>query len=100
MRRELLEETGCQATTLVPLGQLDVDSGRLQTTMWAYYAPGVVAVASGPQGEELDLELLTVTPSELTRRLVAGEFRMAAHLALIAAAAARGLFALELSQIA
>ena len=40
-RRELLEETGCEAGELVSLGQFHVDSGRLETQQWAFFAPDV-----------------------------------------------------------
>ena len=90
MRRELLEETGCKAAELELLGRLDLDSGRMQTTEWAFFARSVQVVAAGPSGEEHDLEVVFVTPRELRRLVTDGEFRMAAHLAVLGLALVRG----------
>jgi ADP-ribose pyrophosphatase len=91
VRRELLEETGCQASTLEPLGRFDLDSGRMQTAQWGFVARDVQVVAAGPTGDEPDLELLFVRPDELRQLALDGEFRMAGHLALLAAALLRGV---------
>lgn len=91
VRRELLEETGCEATGVEPLGCFDLDSGRMQTVEWAYFAPDARVVAPGPSGEEEDIEVVFVQPEELLELVVAGEFRMAGHLAVIAAALLRGV---------
>ena len=91
-RRELLEETGCEAGEgMRELGRFDLDSGRMQTTEWAFFAPRAYVVAEGPSGDETDLEIVFVTPEELRRLVIAGEFRMAAHLAVIGAALVHGL---------
>ena len=89
--RELLEETGCEAGPLELLGRFDLDSGRMQTAQWAFLAPRARVVAPGPTGEEPDLEVLFVEPEELRELVRTGEFRMAGHLALLAAAVVRGL---------
>jgi ADP-ribose pyrophosphatase len=91
IRRELLEETGCDAAALEPLGRFDLDSGRMQTAQWCFFARNVRVVAPGPTGDEPDLELLFVRADELRRLALDGEFRMAGHLALLAAALLRGL---------
>lgn len=91
VRRELFEETGCEAGTIELLGRLDLDSGRMQTTQWAFFAPNVRVVTDRPSGEEVDLEVVFVSPDELYALARAGDFRMAAHLAVLAAAFVRGL---------
>jgi ADP-ribose pyrophosphatase len=92
VRRELLEETGCRAGELVPLGSYVVDSGRLETLQWSFFAPGVSHEREPSDDEGLSLEFLE--PSELGRRIRAGEFRHSVHLALIGSAVIGGLIAL------
>jgi ADP-ribose pyrophosphatase len=89
--RELLEETGCQAEEVEPLGTFDLDSGRMQTKQWAFFAPRARIVAPGPSGEEEDIEIVFVRPAELLELVGRGEFRMAGHLAVVAAALVRGI---------
>jgi ADP-ribose pyrophosphatase len=90
IRRELLEEAGCEAGELVPLGRLTADSGRMETRQWAYFAPAARRVRDGPSGDE-DLELRFVDPSELRRLIVGGELVQAIHLGIVGIALARGL---------
>jgi ADP-ribose pyrophosphatase len=89
IRRELLEETGCEAGEIVSFGQLYTDSGRMETRQWAFYAPEVRVVRDGPVGDE-PLELVFVEPRELGDLVRAGGFRHCPHLAVIAAAVLRG----------
>jgi ADP-ribose pyrophosphatase len=86
VRRELLEETGCRAASVVPIARFDVDTGRMQTVEHAFFAPEVEVVASAPSGEEADLEVIFATPDELRDAIRDGEFRMAAHVAVVGAA--------------
>ena len=88
--RELLEETGCEAEQVELLGAFDLDSGRMQTVQWAYVGRARV-VADGPSGEEAEIEIVFVRPSELLDLLASGDFRMAGHLAVVGAALVRGL---------
>jgi ADP-ribose pyrophosphatase len=92
-RRELLEESGCRAGELVLLGQLHVDSGRMETEQWAFLAPDVDVVDAQPTGDE-DLELTFVTPGELRELIVRGEFNLAAHVGIVALAVLSGHLAL------
>lgn len=89
-RRELLEETGCQASRLELLGCLHTDSGRMETRQWAFFAPDAPVVAAAPTGDE-QLELVFVETDELRRLIAAGEFRQAIHLGIVCTALARGL---------
>lgn len=93
VRRELLEETGCEADQLVNLGRLHVDSGRLETQQWAYFAPDVCVVNDCPTGEE-ELELLFVTPLELKERILDGEFNLSVHVGMVGLALLSGYLAL------
>jgi ADP-ribose pyrophosphatase len=92
-RRELLEESGCQAGKLVLLGQLHVDSGRMETQQWAFFAPDVDIVDEQPTGDE-DLELTFVTPGELRELILSGEFDLAAHVGIVGLAVLSGHLAL------
>jgi ADP-ribose pyrophosphatase len=83
-RRELLEETGCRCGEVFPLGRLLVDSGRFETQQWAFYAPGA-HVVDVPTGDE-ELCLRFVSPEDLRRLILGGEFNPAAHVATIALA--------------
>ncbi len=89
-RRELREETGCSADELVPLGQFVVDSGRLETIQWAYFAPRLRVVDEHPQPGE-PLETLFVEPVELRRLIVEGEFDLGVHVAMVGRAVLAGL---------
>ena len=91
-RRELLEETGCNAGAIELLGALDLDAGRMQTTQWAFFAPDARVVTARLTGEEEDIDVMFVSPDELIALIREGDFRMAAHMAILAAAFARGLF--------
>jgi ADP-ribose pyrophosphatase len=93
IRRELLEETGCEAAELRLVGEFHTDSGRMQTRQWAFFAPSVRVVRDGPVGDE-QLELLFVGRGDLGGLIADGSFRMAPHLAVVAAAVAAGAFTL------
>ena len=89
-RRELLEEVGCAAERLELIGRFDMDSGRMQTREYAFYAPSVRVVGE-PTGEEPGLEVVFVSSLELRDYVQEGQFRMAGHLAVLASAFVRGL---------
>jgi len=93
IRRELLEETGCEAGELLQVGVFHTDSGRMETRQWAYFAPSVRVVRDGPSGDE-PLELRFVEQGELRVLIAEGSFNMAVHLGVVAAAVAHGAFAL------
>jgi ADP-ribose pyrophosphatase len=88
-RRELREETGCEAGKLVLLGRLHVDSGRLETRQWAFFTPDARIVDEHPTGDE-DLELIFVTPGELEALVLRGEFNLAVHVAMVGLAVLSG----------
>jgi ADP-ribose pyrophosphatase len=88
-RRELLEETGCEAGALVLLGRQHVDSGRLETQQWGFFAPEARVANEQPTGEE-ELELIFVTSAELKDLVLRGEFDHAMHVALVGLAVLGG----------
>ncbi len=88
-RRELLEETGCEARELVELGWHHVDVGRSATRQWAFFAPDARVVRDAPVGDE-ELELLFVTPQELRALVADGTFRAALHITVIGLACLLG----------
>jgi ADP-ribose pyrophosphatase len=88
-RRELLEETGCEAQELVLLGRLHVDSGRLETQQWAWFAPNARIVSYVPSADE-PLEHLFVTPAGLKDLINTGEFNLSIHVGMIGLAVFSG----------
>ena len=92
-RRELLEETGCEARELVLLGQLHVDSGRLETQQWAFFAPAVRVLNERPTGEE-ELEVFFATPADLRKSILRGEFKLSVHVGMVGIAVISGRLAL------
>lgn len=90
MRRELLEETGCEAQEMIDLGLFHVDSGRMATRQRCFFADGVRVVGE-PSGEEQDFEVVFIRLDELAGYVRDGSFRMVGHLGIAAAAAFRGL---------
>lgn len=87
--RELREETGYDAGTLIPLGGLLPDSGRLANRAWGFFAPGAVPVGATPE--------LTVVPMALPAFFDAmrqGRLDHAVHIALAGLAMLHGHLAL------
>jgi ADP-ribose pyrophosphatase len=95
-RRELLEETGCRAGEIISLGEMFVDSGRLQTRQESFFAADCDVVRSAPSGEE-HLETVFVPASTLVELIARRDIRHASQLGAVAAAAARGLLPLTRS---
>ncbi len=92
VRRELLEEACCEADALEQLACFHVDTGRMQTRQFAFFAPGARVVAEAPTGEE-ELEVVFVPSAELVELVRSGEFRMAGHVAIVAVALVKGRLA-------
>ena len=80
-RKELLEETGCVADRVIPVGCLRPDTGRLGNRMWVFFAPGVERRAA--KGEEADVEVVVATPAELSQWITDGAFDHALHVAAL-----------------
>jgi ADP-ribose pyrophosphatase len=89
-RRELLEEAGCTADELVPLGAVFPDSGRLTSRAWTYFAPAARVVSAPRSHPDEPLDLVFVRPERLGELMAAGEFASAGHLAAVSLALLRG----------
>ena len=75
-RRELIEETGCEAREWIDLGQFAVDANRGAGRANFYLARGVHRVAA-PTGGDLEVQHpLLLTRVELAAALAAGEFKV------------------------
>jgi ADP-ribose pyrophosphatase len=88
-RRELREETGLEASSLVNLGCFYPDTGRLQIQSHAFLAR---AAAPADRTGERELETRFVTLAELRNMMRTLEFRHQLHWAVYAAAALHGAF--------
>lgn len=83
-KREVLEETGCEARTWIDLGRFVVDANRGCGTAYAYLALGARRVAT-PNADDLEpQELLHLSRAEVERALFAGEFKVLPWANLIA----------------
>ena len=91
-RRELLEETGHEATEWIPLGRYVVDGNYGSGAMHAFIAMGARKVREANSGDHEEQELLTMPFSEAIATLRAGE------VAQLATAAALGLAAIALRE--
>ena len=87
-RRELLEETGAEATDLLYLGNFHPDTGRLQVDSYAFYS---VITHPGKAVCEQGLSVRYVEHEELKHMMISGEFRHQLHLGIYAAVVARGI---------
>ncbi|MCC7418309.1 MAG: NUDIX hydrolase [Acidobacteria bacterium] len=91
-RRELLEETGCEAEGFEPLGALVPDVGRLGNRMHSFAAAGVRPVPGARI--EAGLELVRWTPAELAAGLTDLTIAHALNHAVILLAMLRGRLSL------
>jgi len=83
-KRELLEETGYEASEWVSLGSHILDPNRGVATMHLFLALNAKQVAE-PNSDDLeDQELLFITQSELENALNTGEFKILAWSAVVA----------------
>lgn len=87
-RRELMEETGYEASEMEPLGPMYPDVGRLGTRAWNFLAPGVKPAPNWTP--EPGVEVLTYSLDELARAIGDGTFNHALHIAALVPAILRG----------
>lgn len=85
-RRELLEETGCQAEEWLPLGQFLVDPNRGVALGNLYLARGARPVAERSADDLEEQHLLFLSRAELEAALLGGQFKVLAWAANIALA--------------
>jgi len=75
-RRELLEETGHQASAWIDLGHYRVDGNRGAGTAYLFLARGARRVADADADDLEEQDLLHLSRSELETALAAGEFKL------------------------
>ena len=85
-RRELLEETGHEASEWVTLGRYVVDGNRGAGTAHLFLARGARRVAHIDTDDLEDQELLSLDRSQVQAALAAGEFRVLAWVTAVALA--------------
>ncbi|MGH9694568.1 MAG: NUDIX hydrolase, partial [Bryobacteraceae bacterium] len=84
--RELLEETGFSARAVHTLGTYAPCTARLSNQVHSFF------VETGEQGQpsEPDIEMRLVTPAELGRLILSGEFQLQLHIGALLLAELRG----------
>ena len=85
-KRELLEETGYEASEWVSLGSHVLDPNRGIATMHLFLALGAKQIAQPDSDDLEDQELLFLSRTEMEQALRAGEFRIIAWSAIVAMA--------------
>jgi ADP-ribose pyrophosphatase len=78
--RELIEEAGSRAASIVPLGTYRTDVGRLDNVQYGFHASGLIPVQN--HAPEQGIELRLVTRLELEEMIETGVFDFALHLAV------------------
>ena len=84
--RELLEETGHEASDWVPLGRYTTDGNRGAGTAHLFLARGARCVAQINAGDLEEQQLLHLSRSEVEAALAAGDFKVLAWAAVVALA--------------
>ncbi len=87
-RRELMEETGFPIRSLHPLGNYAPCTARLSNRVHSFFV-ATAARAEAP-ATEAGIELRLVTPAELTRLILAGDFVLQLHIGAILLAGLTG----------
>ena len=85
-RRELLEETGCQAEQWILLGSFRVDGNHGAGTAHLFLADGAAIVQTPDSDDVEEQEWLWFSRDELKTALLAGEFRVLAWSTTVALA--------------
>jgi len=87
-KRELMEETGFSAKAVHALGTYAPCTARLSNQLHSFF------VETGPRAEapptEAGIELKLVTPKELAKLILAGEFILQLHIGALLLAGMRG----------
>lgn len=85
-KRELLEETGYEASEWIDLGRYVVDGNRGAGTGYLYLAREARKVADISADDLEEQELLVLTRAEIEAALMAGEFKVMSWVAAVALA--------------
>jgi len=83
-QRELLEETGYEASEWIDLGHYAVDGNRGAGTAYLFLARGARRVAEPDPDDLEELRLLPLSRPELEAALAAGEFKVLSWTAMVA----------------
>lgn len=83
-QRELLEETGCEASDWISLGHYTVDGNRGAGTAHLFLARNARRVAEANADDLEEQQLLHLSRSELETALAAGEFKVLSWAAVVA----------------
>ena len=92
--RELKEETGGDAGEVTLLGELIPDTGRLENSLWAFYADNIMIKNIPHPDENEGIEIHLVSPEELLKMINRGAFRHALDLGVLTLAIAGKYFKL------
>ena len=82
--RELREETGLQAESLVCLGRLDCAAGMSSQRGWVFLATGLTEGTAEREHEEQDMRSAWFSRAEVEKMIVSGEITDAQSLAAFA----------------
>jgi len=85
-QRELLEETGCQASDWSLLGSFAVDANRGAGTAYLFLAQGAQKIAERTSDDLEEQQLVLLSRDEITAALKRGEFRFLSGAAAVALA--------------
>lgn len=88
-RKEVEEETGLHVRELIYLGNFYPDTGRLQVDSHAFFARA--SITNDLSRPEQGLSIKYVTPEELNKMIISGEFRTQLHLGIYAVAMLYGI---------
>jgi ADP-ribose pyrophosphatase len=83
-RRELLEETGCEAAAWTDLGGYAVNSNQGGAVSYCFHATGCRKVAAPDSDDLEETEVLLLTRAELLAAAGRGEFPLLTQMALLA----------------
>lgn len=85
-QRELLEETGYEGASWIPLGSYRVDANRGAGMAYFFLAQGVRRIAEIKSDDLEEQELLTIGRDEMEAALRAGQFKVLPWAAIVALA--------------
>jgi 8-oxo-dGTP pyrophosphatase MutT (NUDIX family) len=92
-RRELMEETGLPARAVHALGAYAPCTARLSNRMHSFFVE--TGARADPAAAEAGIELKLVTPAELGRLILMGEFTLQLHIGTLLMAGMRGFIDLS-----
>ena len=88
--RELIEETGYKAATLIPLTRFHTSPGLSDESMWAFVATDLTHVGQDLEDDER-IEVVPVSVSECLRLIASGELCDAKSMVTILLALRQGM---------